>query len=92
MAGFPNASVIKNPLANPGATGHVGFIPGLGRSPGEETATHASILAGYSHGQRSLESYRPWGPKESDTTEHTHTDKAESCSQADDSLAKGTLR
>ena len=37
--------MIKNPLANAGATGHVGFIPGLGRSPGEEIATYASILA-----------------------------------------------
>ena len=28
------------------------------------------FLPGESHGQRSLESYRPWGHKESDTTEH----------------------
>ena len=26
------------------------------------------------HGQRSLAGYSPWGHKESDTTEHTHTD------------------
>ena len=36
----------------------------------EEMATFSSILAGKSHGQRSLEDYRPWGCKESDTTEH----------------------
>ena len=32
-------------------------------------ATHSSILAGKSHGQRSLVGYSPWGRKESDTAE-----------------------
>ena len=32
-------------------------------------ATHSSILAGRSHGQRSLAGYNPWGLKESDMTE-----------------------
>ena len=32
-------------------------------------ATHTSILAWKSHGQRSLVGYRTWGCKESDTTE-----------------------
>ena len=32
-------------------------------------ATHSSILAGKSHGQRSLVGYSLWGHKESDTTE-----------------------
>ena len=32
-------------------------------------ATHASILAGGSHGQRSLRGYNPWGHKESDMTQ-----------------------
>ena len=31
-------------------------------------ATHSSILACKSHGQRSLVGYSPWGCKESDTT------------------------
>ena len=35
----------------------------------KEMAIHSSILSGKSHGQRSLEGYRPWGRKESDTTE-----------------------
>ena len=40
----------------------------------KEMATHSSILAGESHGQRSLASYSPWGHKELDTTEqHIHT-------------------
>ena len=36
----------------------------------KEMATHSSILAGESHGQRSLLGYSPWGCKESDPTEH----------------------
>ena len=34
----------------------------------KEMATHPSILAWKIHGQRSLEGYSPWGPKESDMT------------------------
>ena len=30
------------------------------------------FLPGESQGQRRLAGYSPWGPKESDTTEHTH--------------------
>ena len=32
--GFPDGSVVMNPLANSGATGDKDSIPGLGRSPG----------------------------------------------------------
>ena len=40
----------------------------------EGMATHSIILAGESHGQRSLVGYSPWGRKELDTTETTdHT-------------------
>ena len=39
---FPGDSVVKN---LPSDTGDMGLIPGLGRSPGEENATHSSILA-----------------------------------------------
>ena len=38
----------------------------------KEMAIHSSILPGKSHGQRSLEGYSPWGPKEPDTTERLH--------------------
>ena len=31
------------------------------------------FLPGVSHGQRSLEGYNPWGRRELDMTEHTHT-------------------
>ena len=34
----------------------------------KEMATHSSILAGKSHGQRSLVGYSPWGRKDSDKT------------------------
>ena len=39
---FPGDSVVKNLSSD---TGDMGLIPGLGRSPGEENATHSSILA-----------------------------------------------
>ena len=57
--------------------GDLASIPGSGRCPGGGNGTHSSILAGESHGQRSLAGYSPQGHKESDTTEcahaHTHT-------------------
>ena len=34
---FPGGSVVKNLPSNAGATGDVGLIPGLGRSPGGGT-------------------------------------------------------
>ena len=40
--GFPSGSVVKNPSVNPG---DAGSIPGSGRSPGEQNATHSSVLA-----------------------------------------------
>ena len=35
----------------------------------EEMATESNILAGKSHGWRSLAGYNPWGGNESDTAE-----------------------
>ena len=44
--GFQGGSVVKNLPANAVATGMwVWKIPGLGRSPGGEMATHSNILA-----------------------------------------------
>ena len=40
--GFPGGSAGKESACN---VGDLGLIPGLGRSPGEGTATHSSILA-----------------------------------------------
>ena len=83
--GIPSSSDGKR---LPTMLGEPGSIPGSGRPPGEETATHSSILAwkirqptpvflpGKSHGLRSLAGYSPWGHKEPDTieaTEHAQT-------------------
>ena len=43
--GFPGSSMVRNPPADAGDTGDAGLIPGSGRSPEEEMATHSSILA-----------------------------------------------
>ena len=37
----------------------------------EGVDTHFCLLAGESHGQRSLAGYSPWGLREQDTTEAT---------------------
>ena len=55
-----SGSVVKNPPANSGDTG---LIPGLEDPLEKAMATHSSILAGNSHGQRSLVGYNPWGHK-----------------------------
>ena len=65
--GFLGGSDGKESSCN---TGNLGWIPGLGRSPG---GGHGNPLQ-YSclenpHGQRSLVGYSPQGRKESDTTE-----------------------
>ena len=65
------ALVAKNPPANAGNIRDTGLIPGSGRSPGEGNGN--CYLAGESHGQKSLVGYRPWGHKESDTTEEVGT-------------------
>ena len=55
--------VVKNP---PASAGDKGLILGSGRCPGQLALV---CLPGKFHGQRSLVRYRPWGHKESDTTE-----------------------
>ena len=49
--------------------GDMGWIPGLGRSPGVGNGQPLQYLPGESHGQRSLVGCSPLGHKESDTTE-----------------------
>ena len=44
----------------------------------KETATHSSILAGESYGQRNLADFSPWGRKEADMTEHAHSPSGDS--------------
>ena len=59
---FPGGSVVKNPP---------GSIPGSGRSPEKELATHFSILPDNFYGQRGMIGYSPRSLKESDMTEVT---------------------
>ena len=64
--------VVKNPPANAGDIKDTGLIPGSGRSSGGGSWQPTPLfLPGESRGQRSLESYSPWGHKESDMTEVT---------------------
>ena len=69
--GFPSGSDSKE---STWYVGHLGSIPGLGRSPG---GGHGNALQ-YSylenpHGQRSLAGYSLRGHKDSDTTEQLST-------------------
>ena len=64
---FPGGSDGKESVCNPG---HLGSIPGSGRSPGEGKWQPTTVfLLEEFHGQRSLVGYSPWGRKVSDTTE-----------------------
>jgi len=62
--------VVKNLPVNAGDIDR-GLIPGLEEPLEKGMATHSSILAGESHGQRSLSGYSPRGRKELDTIEAT---------------------
>ena len=59
--------MVKNPLAS---AGDAGLIPKLGRSPGEgnDNPLQYSCLEN-SMDRGAWGGYRPWGHKESDTTE-----------------------
>ena len=64
---------MKNPPASAGDARDAGAIPGAGRPLEEEMQPTPVFLPGESRGQRSLAGYSSWGCKESDITEHTHT-------------------
>ena len=66
--------MVKNLSGKAGDTRDIGLFPGLGRSlgVGNGNPLQYSYLEN-SMDKRSLEGYSPWGCKESDTTEHTHT-------------------
>ena len=67
------ALVVKNPPANVGDIRDVGSILGLEDPREQEMATHSSIFAEESHGQRNLLGNSPWGHKELGMTKRTHT-------------------
>ena len=59
-----------NPPVNAGDAGDSGWIPRLGRSPGEGNGNPTPVfLPEESHGQRSMAGYSPQGHKELDLTE-----------------------
>ena len=63
--------MVKNLPVNAGHMRDVGSILGREDPLEENMATHSSMLAWNSHGQRSLAGYSPSGHKESDKTEAT---------------------
>ena len=69
--GFPGGSVSKESARN---AGHLGSIPGLGRSPGGGHGNPLQCSCQENpHGQRTPVGYCPWGHKESDMTEQLST-------------------
>ena len=67
--------MVKNPPANTGDTRDLDSIPPSGRFPHRRRCHPTPVLlSGKSHGQWSLAGCGPWGHKELDTSQHTHTD------------------
>ena len=71
--GFLGGAVVENLPANAGDATDVGTILGSEDPLEQEMATHSSILAGESQGQRSLVGYSPWSHKESARIERLST-------------------
>ena len=71
--GFPGGSNSKESVCN---AGDLGSVPRSGRSPGEEMATHSSILAWRITGTEETGGLQSMGSQGSDMTEetkaHTH--------------------
>ena len=65
--------LVKNPPANSGDKKDGSLITGRKDPLEKEVATPGVFLPGRFHGQRNLVGYRPWGHKESDTTEQLST-------------------
>ena len=82
---FPGGSDSNGFACN---AGDPGSVPGSGRSPGEGKGSPV-FLPGRFHGQRSLVSYSPWGPKESDTTERLSLSLTEVCSDTKAASVRG---
>ena len=71
IIGFPGGASGKEPACQCKRPKGGNSIPGPEDSLEEGMANHSSILAGESHGQRSLIGYSPRGCEESDMTETT---------------------
>ena len=65
---------LSNLPANVGDVREADLIPGSGRFTWSRKWQPTPVfLPGKFHGQRRVAGQSPWGGKESDTTEHTHT-------------------
>ena len=71
--GFPGRIVIKIAPASAGDARDRGSIAGSGRSLGVGNAAHSSILTWEVPWTEAPGGHRPWGHKESDTTEWLST-------------------
>ena len=70
--GFPGGTSGKELTCQCRTHKRLGFDPWVGKIPwGRKWQPTPVSLPGESHGQKSLEGYRPRGQKESDTTEHS---------------------
>ena len=86
--GFPGVSVVKNLLANAGATKDAGSISGWGRTPGEGNGNPLQYSCLGNPMERSLAGYSAWSHKELDTTERLSTQ----CSPTGVSTERSTQR
>ena len=68
--GFPGGSESKEFACN---AGHLGLIPGLGRTPGGWHGNPLQYSCLENPTDRGLVGYSPWGLKESDMTEQLST-------------------
>ena len=67
---YPWAFLMAQMVRNPPAMWVTGFDPWIGKIPWRREWLPTPVFwPGEFHGKRSLESYGPWGRKESDTTE-----------------------
>ena len=66
--------MVKNPPVDAGDARDRGLILGIEKITwSRKWQPTLILLPGEPHGQRSLVGYSPWGCKESDAAEHTHT-------------------
>ena len=65
--------VLQKHRASAGDTRDAGSIPGSERFPGEGNGNTFQYACLENPMDRSLVGYSPWGCKEADSTEHTHT-------------------
>ena len=72
--GFPGGTSGKEPACQCRRLKRHGFNPRIRKIPWRRPWQPTPVfLPGEFHGQRNLAGYSPWGHKESDTTDQTHT-------------------